>query len=155
MREIAFKEAEAVAAKGHGHLLFGFERDNIDLTATHPDVLQIFRLWQVYLDNVNPVLKVTHTPSLQGRIIQAAANLQEVDPTLEALMFGIYCTAILSLTPEECESIFGESKQVLSTRYQFGSQQALLKCGFLQSNDCECLTALYLYLVGSGTNPRN
>lgn len=25
---------------------------------------QIFRLWQIYLDYVNPLLKVTHTPTL-------------------------------------------------------------------------------------------
>ena len=96
---------------------------------------------------MNPLLKVTHTPSLQGRIIEAASNVEDVEPALEALMFSIYCTSVLSLTVEDCQVILGSSKEDLSVRYQFGCQQALSKCGFLRTNDRDCLTALYLYLV--------
>ena len=111
--------------------------------------MQIFRLWQLYLDNVNPLLKVTHTLSLQGRIIEAAGNVSNISPTLEALMFSIYCMSILSLSVDDCQGIFPgcSSKVDLLTRYQFGCQQALLNCGFLRCDDRDCLTALYLYLV--------
>ena len=119
----------------------------MELSTLHPDPVQIFRLWQIYLDNVNPLLKVTHTPSLQGRVIEAASNVKTINPTLEALMFSIYCTSVLSLMVEDCQTMFGSSKEELLMRYQFGCQQALLNCGFLRSSDRECLTALYLYLV--------
>ena len=95
------------------------------------------------------MLKVTHTPSLQGRIIEAASNLTNVNPTLQALMFSIYCTSILSLNVEDCQAMFGSSKEDLIMRYQLGCQQALLNCGFLRSSDRDCLTAFYLYLVNS------
>lgn len=134
--------------KPNDHLLFGSRRTTVNLSALHPEPVQIFRLWQIYLDNVNPLLKVTHTPSLQGRIIEAASNVKGINPTLEAVMFSIYCTSILSLMVEDCQTIFGSSKEDLLMRYQFGCQQALLNCGVLQSNDRDCLTALYLYLVG-------
>lgn len=52
----------------------------------------IFGLCQMYLDNVSPLLKIIRTPSLQGRIIEAASNVTNINPTLEALMFSIYCT---------------------------------------------------------------
>ena len=93
------------------------------------------------------MIKVTHTPSLQGRIIEAASDITNIHPTLEALMFGIYCTSILSLSSEDCQTTFSSSKENLLMNYQFGCQQALLKCGFLRSSDRDCLTALYLYLV--------
>lgn len=147
MRETAVKKAWDQSVKNDDHLLFGSRRANVDLSTLHPDPVQMFRLWQIYLDNVNPLLKVTHTPSLQGRIIEAASNVKSINPTLEALMFGIYCTSILSLTVENCQNIFGSSKEDLLMRYQFGCQQALLNCGFLRSSDRDCLTALYLYLV--------
>lgn len=129
------------------YLLFGSPKTAIGLSTLHPEPVQIFRLWQIYLDNVNPLLKVTHTPSLQGRIIEATSNVKNINPTLEALMFSIYCMATLSLAVDDCQTVFGFSKDVLLTRFQFGCQQALLNCGFLRSNDRDCLTALYLYLV--------
>ena len=128
-------------------LLFGSCGSTTPFSTLHPDPVQIFRLWQIYLDNVNPLFKVTHTPSLQGRIIEAASDITNVSPTLEALMFGIYCTSIISLTSEGCQAMFSSSKEGLLMSYQFGCQQALLKCGFLRSTDRDCLTALYLYLV--------
>ena len=147
MREVVIKKGWVQLFGDNDHLLFGSPNTNVDLSTLHPEPVQIFRLWQIYLDNVNPLLKVTHTPSLQGRIIEAASNVTGISPTLEALMFSIYCMAILSLVVDDCQAIFGSSKEDLLTRFQFGCQQALLNCGFLRSSDRDCLTALYLYLV--------
>jgi hypothetical protein len=136
--------------KSNDHLLFGSPAGNIDkLSASHPTQVQIFRLWQIYLDNVNPLLKVTHTPTLQTRIIDAASDISNVNPTLEALMFSIYSVSILSLTDDQCSALFGYAKKHLLTAYQSSCQQALRSCYILQSSDRECLTALYLYLVGA------
>ena len=148
MREVVVKKGWVQLFGDNDHLLFGSPNTNVDLSTLHPEPVQIFRLWQIYLDNVNPLLKVTHTPSLQGRIIEAASNVTNISPTLEALMFSIYCMAILSLVVDDCQAIFGSSKEDLLTRFQFGCQQALLNCGFLRSSDRDCLTALYFYLVG-------
>lgn len=113
----------------------------------HPQPVQIFQLWQLYLDNVNPLLKVTHTPSLQGRIIEAAGNILKINPDLEALMFSIYCMAISSLTEDDCQAVFASSKVDLLARYRLGCQQALVNSRFLRCTNRDCLTALYLYLV--------
>ena len=129
------------------HLLFGLQKSAIELSTLHPKPAQIFRLWQIYLENVNPLLKVTHSPTLQGRIVDAVSNMANISSTLEALMFSIYCTAILSLVPDDVQAMFGLSKEDLLSRFQFGCRQALLKCGVLQSCDRDCLTALFLYLV--------
>ncbi|KAH0170793.1 hypothetical protein KCU67_g2474, partial [Aureobasidium melanogenum] len=139
-------------------LFFGSLIPDLDLTVLHPpDHVQIFKLWQVYLDNVDPLLKVTHTPTLQVRLIDATGNLSDIDPSLEALMFGVYCVAIMSLTDMECLDLFASERDGLLQRYRFGCQQALLKCGFLQTDDRDCLTALFLYLVAvrPDTDPRS
>ena len=128
-------------------LLFGSRKTAVELSTLHPGPVQIFKLWQIYLENVNPLLKVTHTPSLQGRIVDAVSNMTNISPTLEALMFSIYCTAILSLITDDVQVMFGSSKEDLLSRCQFGCRQALLNCGFLRCGDRDCLTALYLYLV--------
>lgn len=128
-------------------LLFWSRETAVDLFTLHPEQVHIFRLWQIYIDNVNPLLRVTHTPTMQGRIIDAASNLVSIEPNLLALMFSIYCMAILSLSEDECRATFGSPRERLLRKYQFGCQQALLDCEFLRSSDRNCLTALYLYLV--------
>jgi hypothetical protein len=131
------------------HLLFCTPNTTIDLAALHPDQGQIFKLWQIYLENVDPLLKVTHTPTLQPRIIDAASDVASIHPTLEALMFAIYCMAIFSLNQEECKTMFGTPREDIMRGYQLGAKEALLRCGFLKNSDRDCLTALHLYLVSS------
>ncbi|KPM40852.1 hypothetical protein AK830_g5689 [Neonectria ditissima] len=138
-------------------ILFGSRAAAVDISTFHPEIVDIFRLWQTYLDNVNPLLKVTHTPSLQVRIIEAASDVKSIGTALEALMFSIYCMSIASLETAECQSMFGLSKENLLIKYHFGCQQALMNARFLQTTDRDCLTALYLYLLSvHGTvNPRS
>ncbi|KAI2616771.1 hypothetical protein GGR54DRAFT_221137 [Hypoxylon sp. NC1633] len=144
---------DTFAAAGHGvYLLFGLRKTPRPLAALHPDPVRIFRLWQIYLDNVNPILKVIHAPSLQARIVEAISDIDNVDPNLEALLFSIYCTAILSIPQDECETMFGTPKQDLLANYQSVCQQALLNCGFVRTKDRDCLTALFLYTISLGLN---
>lgn len=119
----------------------------IDLSPLHPDPAQIFRLWQLFLDNVNPLLRVIHTPTMQVRIVEAIGDIKSIQPAMEALMFAIYSMAVLSLNNDECFATFASSKSELLSRYQFGCQQALQNCGFLRTENRDCLTAFFLYMV--------
>ncbi|KAF7180236.1 hypothetical protein CNMCM7691_009403 [Aspergillus felis] len=154
---IVRKTWEEVYDAGSQTLLFGARKFDVKVSTLHPKQVEIFRLWQIYLDNVNPLLKVTHTPTLQARIIDAAADVANITPTLEALMFSIYCLAILSLSEDECRSLFGSSRDDLLKGYQFACQQALLNCEVLRTSDRDCLTALFLYLISvrQQTDPRS
>lgn len=152
MRAVVIKKAWDHLYESNDHLLFASRNTAVNISTLHPEPVQIFRLWQIYLEHVDPLLKVTHTPSLQGRIIEASSNVSNIAPIMEALMFSIYCTSILSLDMDECQAMFGSSKVDLLTRYQFGCQQALLNCGFLRCEDRDCLTALFLYLVSHSSS---
>ncbi|KAI1384919.1 fungal-specific transcription factor domain-containing protein [Hypoxylon trugodes] len=126
------------------------------VTDQHPSAIQIFQLWQIYLDNVNPLLKLTHTPTLQVRIIEAGANLDKVSRSLEALMFSIYLMAITSIDEAECQATFNESRNTLLAKYYYSAQQALLNAGFMRNPDITLVQAYLLYLLGSRqyTDPR-
>lgn len=129
------------------NILFGSRQIFVDICPLHPSPVQIFKLWQIYLDRVNPLLKVTHAPTLQNRIVDAASNLASVDAALQVLMFSIYCITITSLEPEDCQQMLGSSKEDMLMRFRFGCQQALMNASFLQTDEIDCLTGLYLYLV--------
>ena len=128
-------------------LLFMGGKVDIDLATLHPDTSHILKYWQVYLENVNPLLKVTHTPTMQTSIIDAATNLAGATNEMHALMFAIYSISLLSLDEQDCWSTFGASRDDLLSRYQFACQQALQHADFMRTDDRQCLTALYLYCV--------
>ncbi|ROW02361.1 hypothetical protein VSDG_02597 [Cytospora chrysosperma] len=71
------------------------------VTDFHPPGVQVLQLWQIYLEKVNPLLKITHTPTIQGQLVEAAANPAKIPKPLEALMFSIYFIAITAMTDEE------------------------------------------------------
>lgn len=117
------------------------------LTALHPSPLHIFKLWQTFLQNVNPLIKLLHVPTAQQQILDAADNLPGVSKEFEALMFCIYCLAVVSLGEKEAQDSFGEEKTVLLSRYRRGAQLALAKAGLLRASSMVVMQAFLLYLV--------
>lgn len=109
--------------------------------------MQIFQLWQIYIRNVDPLLKISHVPTLQNQIVGAGADLTKCSKPLEALMFSIYLIAVRSLTDEETQATFGEPKDMMLARFSEASQQALINVGFMRSSELMVLQAYFLYLV--------
>ncbi|KAK0610961.1 hypothetical protein B0T14DRAFT_529379 [Immersiella caudata] len=150
VREFDIRDALHRGFQHSDNLLLGSSDTHVDISTLHPDPIHIFRLWQLYLENVDPLFKVTHSITLQAQIITAATDVSSIDPPLEALMFGIYCVTITSLDPDDCQVAFGASKEDLLASYRFGCQHALTNATFLQSRDRDCLTALFFYIISIG-----
>ena len=117
------------------------------VTNAHPPTIHILQLWQIYIDNINPLLKMTHVPSVQGKVIEATSRLGQAPKNIEALMFSIYLMAITSLEDADVYKRFNETKKELLARYHTGTQHALTKAGFMRVNDPILLQAYILYLV--------
>lgn len=117
------------------------------VTHSHPNPIQIFQLWQVYIDNINSILKMTHIPTIQPQILEAASHLEKTPKNIEALMFGIYLMAITSMEEKEVQRLFNQSKQSLLTRFLSATQQALINASFMKVDDLIVLQAFVLYLV--------
>ncbi|KFA63977.1 hypothetical protein S40285_05724 [Stachybotrys chlorohalonatus IBT 40285] len=117
------------------------------VTHLHPPMMQIMQLWQVYIDNINPLLKITHVPTVQGQIIEATSCLENAPRNIEALMFGMYIMAIHSMEEAEVLQRFNATKAELLARFFPAIQQALVNASFMRVNDPICLQALYLYLM--------
>lgn len=125
--------------------LIGYQSEN--LSKAHPSTIHIFQLWQIYIDNINPLLKITHIPTIQPKVIEASSNLENAPKNIEALMFAIYVMAITSLDDQEVEMRFNAPKKELLGRYFAALQQALTNAGFLRDRDHITLQAYLLYLV--------
>ncbi|KAK9237849.1 fungal-specific transcription factor domain-containing protein [Lipomyces kononenkoae] len=132
---------------GHGSLLFRHPTINDTLFSSHPEPVQIFRLWQAFVDNVNPLVKILHVPTVQQLIVEASGSLENISASMEALMFAIYHSSLVSLRNEDCESIMGEARATLLARYSTATQQALTNAGVLRTSNLMVLQALLLYLL--------
>jgi predicted RNA-binding protein with RPS1 domain len=127
----------------------------VPVTQAHPPGIQIFQLWQTYIDNINPLLKITHVPTVQVKVLQAASTLGKAPKNIEALMFGIYLMAITSMEEKQVVSMFNEPKQQLLSRYLSATQQALVNASFMLVDDPLVLQAFVLYLVCSNSSFAN
>jgi hypothetical protein len=121
------------------------------LLSLHPNSVQIFKLWQSYLKNINPLVKICHAPTTQQLILDASDNLNALPRHVEALLFAIYCITIESLEDSECLSILGESKGRATQRFRQGAQHALTNANFLRSSSVMLLQAFTLFVVSFQT----
>jgi Fungal specific transcription factor domain/Fungal Zn(2)-Cys(6) binuclear cluster domain len=127
--------------------MLGISPTNTGLKSLHPLPEQIYKLWQVYLDNVNPLSKIIHQPTLQSAIFDASFNLDKVGRGLEALMFAIYAAATYTLTEKECAEMLHEDKTNLLARYRLGLRKALVQANFLATSEIAVLQAFTIYLM--------
>ncbi|KAJ5162261.1 hypothetical protein N7492_007653 [Penicillium capsulatum] len=116
-------------------------------TELHPNPLHIFKLWQTFLENVNPLTKIVHAPTVQQQILEAMGDLHQIGREFEALMFSIYCVALISLSADEVSKSFGESKKKLLSRCRRGAQLAFTNAHLLRTSNVVVLQAFLLFIL--------
>ena len=91
------------------------------------------------------MVKVVHCPTFAKKLFGVIDNIGNIAPSTNALLFGIYYTALSSCTARETRQRFGESQEELMQRYGRYFESAIG-----HSFDCpslEALQALVLYMV--------
>lgn len=126
--------------------LFGHSPAGQSIQHLHPLPNHILILWQMFLDNINPMTKFIHYPTMHKTISQACNQLDSLPRGLEALMFAIYGAAVYSIDDDECEMKLGETRKVLLPRYRHATRRALARAKFLVTSELVVLQALVLYL---------
>lgn len=111
------------------------------------DPVQAFKLWQIFLDRVNPLIKIIHAPTLQPFLVQAAADISSVPLDYQALLFSIFGLATISLTEEEAASIIGCTREQAAHRFTKGTFYALTRFDFLRRYNMVVLQTLVHTLV--------
>lgn len=139
--------APAAFSSDGSRLLFGSPASSTGLRSLHPQPVEAFKLWQAYLDNINPLIKLFHAPTVQQLISEANGNLDNVPRNVEALLFAIYSISIESLSDGECVAITGAPKETARQQFRSGAQHALINASFLKTSDLMVLQALTLFIV--------
>lgn len=113
-------------------------------------VRRIFEYWHLFVARVDPMVKVVHCPAFAKKLFGVIDNIGNVSPSTNALLFGIYYTALSSCTAREVRQRFGESREELMQRYGRYFESAIGHSFDVPS--LESLQALILYMV-SGRRP--
>ncbi|KAI1820367.1 fungal-specific transcription factor domain-containing protein [Xylaria intraflava] len=137
---------EGLSPGNNAGMLLGVD-DTADLHGLLPDFTHALRLWQLFLERVNPLTKVVHVPSLQPYVIAAATDINKVPLPYQALVFSIYTMAIVSLTSPECAQLLGMARDDALNRFTRGTKLALTRSNFLNNYDMTILQALTLYML--------
>lgn len=81
-----------------------------------PRVLVAF-LWQKYLENVEPILKILHAPTVQRQILNNTQSRETLGAPTECLISAISYAAVATMTVEDCRIELDEDKHEVLKRY--------------------------------------
>lgn len=127
--------------------IWGHASPGHDLHQSHPPAHIIDRFVEIYTENVEPVMKLFPMDTVRSQIEQIKQRPAGVSRGTEALFFAIYYAAITSISPENCFSSTGESKDTLQPKYRHHVERALARANFLRSEEIVVLQAFVLFIT--------
>ena len=108
------------------------------------------KLCQVYLERVDPIVRVLHRPSLMDFLLHGKPYLDyhDTDPVLDVLRSAVFFLAIVSLPEERCQSMFDTDRTSFIATYRLACEVALDRAQLVTTGDVTVVQSFVLYLVG-------
>ncbi|KAL9598404.1 MAG: hypothetical protein Q9179_003932, partial [Wetmoreana sp. 5 TL-2023] len=138
------------ASANHQGFIFSFSSTILSLRDFHPSPNQIMKYWEVFKENVDPLVKIFHRPSTEKILSEAAKELDHISKPVEVMMFSIYFAVVTSLSADECMNTTGMDKETAVRKYRFGFEQAMARAGFLSTTELVVLQSFTLFLICAG-----
>ncbi|KAH8649807.1 hypothetical protein BX600DRAFT_403681 [Xylariales sp. PMI_506] len=117
-----------------------------NLKSLHPQKWQAVRLWQIYIQTVSIQSKLLHVPSFQITLYETIDGLKQPTPEVEALMFAIYFSSVVSMSPEETAHLLGQDKATALDSFRLGLELSLSAGSVLINPSIAGLQALCIYI---------
>lgn len=133
-------------SSGHQSFVFGYSSSTVDLRPLHPLPSQIPFFWSTYVENVDPLTKIFHVPTMSAAIKEATKCWDSLSTSMEAALFSIYYSVISTMSQSEVEANFDSDKTTLLSRYRFGVEQALARADLFTTTDIVTIQAYVLFL---------
>ena len=128
-----------------------FVRSTQSLTEYHPSHEDAMKLWNSYVQNVDPLCKVLHVPTIAKLVENVSKQAVTASKSDECLLFVVYFFAIFSMDDANCLREFNKSRSVLMKKYQIAVCQALVNTSWLKTTTMPVLQAYTLFLIALRT----
>jgi hypothetical protein len=132
-----------------GGIFQDFNQSVTDIQIYHPSRWQALQLWQTFLNNVDPIIKILHLPTVQATIYKAMNNPGDVEYDFSALLFSIYFAATTSLSNVDAFNLLGQERSASLTKFKQGLEHSLAGANVFDSPSMRSLQAMTLYIVGN------
>ncbi|KAF5535890.1 hypothetical protein FMEXI_10622 [Fusarium mexicanum] len=111
----------------------------------HPQRRVAIRLWKVFVDGVDPYVKVLHIPTTETTLYTVIGDPTKASNENLALCFAIYFAAVTATSPNEALDITGEDKKQALVRYRMCLEQSMAQSDFLENPTITSLQATAIY----------
>jgi hypothetical protein len=126
--------------------LIPFGCHSVEIAPLHPHSTQVQVCWQRYIEYIDPLVKVLHTPLASTAVAKAVSNCTSLVQSEEALLFAVYFASILSMSAEDTSALLGMDKLAAIKTYRAATEHALMRANFLVTDDLTVLQAFVLFL---------
>ncbi|KAI1271878.1 hypothetical protein F5Y07DRAFT_381628, partial [Xylaria sp. FL0933] len=126
--------------------ILGYRAVASSLQFLHPSLTQAIALYAAFTENVAPLVRIFHMPTLTRIYWDAIASLDSLDKVTETLIFAIHYSTVVSLTPEACLNILSETRDSALEKFRFAVEQALARANLLNTQSMTMLQAAVLFL---------
>ncbi|PON21908.1 hypothetical protein TGAM01_v209164 [Trichoderma gamsii] len=131
----------------YGTFLFPYAIPKTQTAAANPHLGQILRLWKIYLQNVDPLIRVLHKPTIEQNITDLSLWEGSLGSETRALLLAICYSAVSSLSSSQARVEFAFDVQSYITSFRTAVEKALTDAQVLQTHDLRVLQAFVIYLV--------
>lgn len=138
--------SEEPTPENNSDLFFPGDLSTANIEDLVPEPIHAFKLWQLFLDRVNPLFKVVHVPTIQPVVLEGAISMTSLPHHQQALLFSIYTTAALSLSESESIQALDMSREAAVQRFLSGTKVALIRFNFLKNYNMTALQALIHFI---------
>lgn len=119
-----------------------------DQRAHVPNPLHLSMYWEVFCQNVDPLVRLIHKPSIEILLAQFKES-RSCSPASYALIVSICFAAVNSLRDQAVQELFGDGQKPLSKLLGQAVEQALFKAKLSQTHDIVALQAFTILIVSA------
>jgi hypothetical protein len=105
------------------------------------------KLWHIYVQNVDPFIKVLHIPTVEVQIFTAIDRPGGATKDSIALLQAIYLAAVNSMEDEDVYNMLGMDQISALVMFKGEFQKALAEADLLENPTVTLLQGLAIYLV--------
>ena len=108
------------------------------------------RLLMHYWYSVHPITRVVHRPSFEKRYAlfwnELAAGIEPLG-SLQAVVFAMMFSGIVSMSEEAVVQYFGVTKRAMEENFLAGTETALTRANLMRTTKVETLQAFVMYMI--------
>ncbi|KAM3511234.1 hypothetical protein MY11210_005103 [Beauveria gryllotalpidicola] len=113
----------------------------------HPPETHIILFWHVFKENVEPVVKLLHSPTMANLVERVLWHRHTLSVAEHALLFSTYHVATAAMGEETIIRHFSVSKGALLSRMRVLVEQALVAAKFASTVDVTVLQAVMYFVL--------